>query len=615
MNLRKKVLLAQAPLAAVLVLMGVLAIWTVTYISNHSKDILAYNFHTVLVMQEIKEALEGLDHASSLMMTDERAKGVEQYEQYLFKFEKDLKGYENGITKSEEADQAKVLRILWERYKANLETFTKQNTNAKRQKSYAELRPHYSELKNFILHIVGINQDDMQRKSEEVEDIAAFVTKIVVITSIMVFLLGSAGSGWITDRLLRPLSNLGSIVRQIGEGNLEARALVYGNDEVARLAREFNFMAARLQEYRQSSIGELLQAQLAMQAAIDSLPEPVLIIGADGQLQSANEAAAKILGIQKDVESDPLAFIEEPLKTEIAGLTEYVLSGKGNYVPKSISEAILITKEDKKYYLLPRAQPVYEVGSGIVAATIILQDVSRMKTFYDDKSEALAKITHELKVPLDSVHMAIYALLNMDSPLNTKQQDILFAARKDCERLQGLIKEMLNVSRIEVQAATASMEKVRLFDVIDDSLHSLAQIIKSTKVTVEVDVSPIIPDVMADKGRLKVVLDNIINNAIRHSAESATVKVRAWEQEGTVCCEVHNKGNVIPKEYQEKIFEKFFHVPGMNAEGAGLGLYISREIVTEHGGKIGIVSDEQNGTTCWFTIPVAVQEKEGNEVA
>ena len=100
--------------------------------------------------------------------------------------------------------------------------------------------------------------------------------------------------------MLQPLSALSEATHRIGEGNFDTRAHVRGNDELAQLAHDFNAMAARLGEYRKSSLGDLLQAHLSMQAAIDSLPDPVVIFAVGGDLQNVNQAAQTLLGITSE---------------------------------------------------------------------------------------------------------------------------------------------------------------------------------------------------------------------------------------------------------------------------------------------------------------------------
>ena len=110
--------------------------------------------------------------------------------------------------------------------------------------------------------------------------------------------------------MLQPVSALSEATRKIGEGNFDTRAHVRGNDELAQLARDFNAMAGRLAEYRKSSLGELLQAHLSMQAAIDSLPDPVAIFGIEGNLQNVNQAAESLLGLRTDGAKEPLKNVD-----------------------------------------------------------------------------------------------------------------------------------------------------------------------------------------------------------------------------------------------------------------------------------------------------------------
>ena len=120
------------------------------------------------------------------------------------------------------------------------------------------------------------------------------------------FLIGILASIYLTERLMRPLSVLAQAVRRIAEGDLGGARARRGRDEIAQVAREFNAMAERLAEYRSSSLGELLQAQQASQAAIDSLPDPVLVLDSDGSVLNVNQAGETLLGISAE-SSDPLA--------------------------------------------------------------------------------------------------------------------------------------------------------------------------------------------------------------------------------------------------------------------------------------------------------------------
>jgi signal transduction histidine kinase len=114
---------------------------------------------------------------------------------------------------------------------------------------------------------------------------------------------------------------------------------------------------------------------------------------------------------------------------------------------------------------------------------------------------------------------------------------------------------------------------------------------------------PVLP-VLADAERVGLVFDNLIGNAVRHSPRDSDVSVRSEANGKEVRFEVADRGPGVAPEYRDRIFEKFFRVPGTKGEGIGLGLYISREIVHAHGGEMGVESEQGKGARFWFTLPV-----------
>ena len=155
--------------------------------------------------------------------------------------------------------------------------------------------------------ILALNQDAMVLKSTRLRRQSEWVETAVVRGVLAALVLGLLASAALTSRALRPVAVLGQSVRRLGQGDYAARVRVPegGGSEIAQLASDFNAMAESLQRYRDSSLGELLEAQLAAQATIDSLPDPVVVFDVTGKVANANRAAEQLLGIRARTDTSP----------------------------------------------------------------------------------------------------------------------------------------------------------------------------------------------------------------------------------------------------------------------------------------------------------------------
>src|SRR6185369_13367705 len=180
------------------------------------------------------------------------------------------------------------------------------------------------------------NEDAMIGKSDRAGRLAGEWNTLLVGVSIAGLVLGLVASSIMTSRVLRPLGVLGQTARRLGEGDVAVRARVDSGDEIGALARELNTMAERIQKYRQSSLGELLEAQLAAQATIDSLPDPVLVVALDGELRHANQAAETVLKAR--AESGAIATLDPAIRSLVERMRQHIAAGHGAYIPKGLDE-------------------------------------------------------------------------------------------------------------------------------------------------------------------------------------------------------------------------------------------------------------------------------------
>jgi len=605
MNLYRKILLAEAPLAIALAIVCVVSVVVISSLGSHSQTVLKDNYRSVLAAQRMKEAIERLDSAALFIVAGERQKGIEQAEKNRPIFEAELKVQEENITEAGEKEFTENLRAAWTDYQAKFDRLQK-TTGAQetRQLYFSELEAAFYTVKTAAGEILAINQDAMVRKSDAVRRTAERMNTVTFTVAAAALALGLFISVLLTRRMLQPLSALSDATRKLGEGNFDTRAHVQGNDELARLGHDFNAMAARLAEYRKSSLGELLQAHLSMQAAIDSLPDPVAIFSVEGNLQNVNHAAETLLGLKADSTSkDPLKNVNQPTGAVLERIRSHVLSGKGAYVPRGFEDAVQLTTLLGDRYFLPRGSPVYETRGVVVGATVILQDVTRLRRFEELKNDLVATVAHEFRTPLTSLRMAVHLCTEqVAGPLTDKQAELLHAAREDCDRLQAMVDDLLDLSRIE----SGRVELFPLPTPVSHLVESAIEEHKAEAIEAGLNLSSDFPlpeaRVLADHERIGHVFSNLIVNAVRHTPKGGSLTLGAEVVNDAVRFTVADTGKGISREYQERIFEKFFRVPDAEPRGTGLGLYIAREIVHGHGGDIGVNSEPGKGSTFWFTL-------------
>jgi signal transduction histidine kinase len=536
-------------------------------------------------------------------------------------FERELAVEADNITEPGEGEAVDKMRSRWTEFKRVWSQFSANTDLASRKEfAFATLTPAFRNVKQTADEILDINQDAMILKSQRTEQRAARFERILTVAVILASVLGLLASVSLTTRLLRPLGVVSAAVRRFGQGDLQARARIQGQDDIAQLAQEFNTMADHLERYRKSSLGELLQAQQASQAAIDSLPDPVLMLDAAGNLQGTNAAARTILGIDPEESGSPsFERVDPGVRSLLDRVRAHVVGGRGAYSPKGFEEALRVPAPDGERIYVPRATPIYGENGSVAGAAVVLQDITRLFRFDELKNNLVATVAHEFRTPLTSLRMAIHLCTEEAvGPLTPQQGDLLFAAREDCERLQTIVDDLLNLSRLESGGIDLQKRRIEPQSLVDLAIDVHVSAAKSQQITLRSEVLPGLAEAFADPDRLQLVFTNLISNALRYSPAGSEIVVRALAEpgpadasEGTatgdshIRFEVHDQGPGIPVEHQEALFEKFFRVPGRQGGGAGLGLFIARGIVQAHGGRIGVSSEPGHGSIFWFTIPAA----------
>jgi len=240
--------------------------------------------------------------------------------------------------------------------------------------------------------------------------------------------------------------------------------------------------------------------------------------------------------------------------------------------------------------------------------TLIIKGVEQIVKIDRFRSEFVSIASHQLKAPLSGIRWSIDLLLNDKlGELNEKQKGYLNDISENTTRMIRLVNDLLDVSRIESNHMEMNLTKVSLVEIVEDVVDELNNFAQANNVKITTKIDKDTSNVRTDPRRIKMVIQNLIDNAIKYTRQSkGIVEIGLKNKNGNVCCTVKDNGVGIPKSEQKKVFEKFFRGSGVTERqtiGTGLGLYIAKASIENSNGKIGFISKENKGSTFWFTLP------------
>ncbi|MFC1629705.1 sensor histidine kinase [Patescibacteria group bacterium] len=244
----------------------------------------------------------------------------------------------------------------------------------------------------------------------------------------------------------------------------------------------------------------------------------------------------------------------------------------------------------------------------IIMAFFIIQSFERLAEASRMKTEFISIVSHQLRAPLSNLKWAIEFLMSGRlGKIEEKQTEYFRILKENSGRMEELISGLLTVSRIESATLNLKKEIVSLEKIAESLILEFKPFARASNVGVKFSSQENLPEIFIDPSRIKLVLENLLDNAIRYSQEKGIIEMSLERKEGNLYFEIKDNGVGIPKEDQKYIFQKFFRSENAlkyQTQGSGLGLYIAKAIVEKSGGKIGFKSKENKGTTFWLTLPV-----------
>ncbi len=360
---------------------------------------------------------------------------------------------------------------------------------------------------------------------------------------------------------------------------------------------------------REKSLRDIATEKSKVKTIINCMGDGVLVCDRDGCIVLTNPAASRMIKVSETSLLGNL-LSQCNLHPELSKTIEESLTTK-DLAYTSVSQELSIG-ESEEIFLRAHTAPVRNDIGEIMGSVTVLQDISHLKELDKMKSEFIAMVTHELRAPIAAVEQQLTVILNrMAGELTEKQEQLLSRAKERTKGLLALIKDLLDLSKIEAGKMVQYKEPLGLQEVIQKVVDLMKAEADERKINLQFTSSET-PLIHADRNSMEGIFTNLISNAIKYTPERGEVWVKLGEEGGFVKATVSDTGFGIKKEDLPRIFDKFYRVKTTETRqivGTGLGLSIVKSIVDAHLGSISVESEVGKGTTFTVLFP-----KESNSI-
>lgn len=472
-----------------------------------------------------------------------------------------------------------------------------------------EIIPVFNEIKDELNGIAHVNEIDMFNSKNEATKRSRDSLKLLLFLTPTAVLAGFAISKYYTDKALKPINLLTLSVKSLKEGNLNTQAPILSHDEIGELAMEFNNMTKRLYEFEQSTTGKLLNEKNKSLAIVKSISNPLLVLDTNYKIVLLNNACENMFEL-KESHAIGKHILEVITNTD---LYEHISGLFSQRVKEPHQRLMQFNLNSNEYFLNVLVTGVRDRDSSLNGAVVLFENVTQLKQLERIKTEFISTVSHEFKTPLTSLMIGI-SLLNDKGlgALNEKQSEVIDTIKEDVERLSLLVNNLLKISRIESDKSIFNFEYSSIKNIISESIKTFYEQAENKGILLNCEIEDNLPAVYVDSEKITWVINNLLSNAIKFTMHMGRIDIKAYKNEDKIYVSVKDTGIGIPKEYLEKIFDKFVQIKNHDFDdnGTGLGLSIAREIIEAHDGEIWCESLPGNGSTFVFTLSIESKIKD-----
>jgi len=462
-----------------------------------------------------------------------------------------------------------------------------------------------SQIRSDIFEIMKLNMNAIKQKSNIAKRTAETANLWIAITGTLCFLIAFNLLVNLPNNIANPIKELTGSIQQIANRKYTERVHFTSHSEFGDLAKSFNTMAEKLQEYSTSSLYTLSFEKKRLETLINNMHDPIIGLDEAGTVLFVNEEALKILGMKSETVVGKVAA-ELALTNDLMQSLLTTTSAKENSHPVPMK----IYADGKESYFEKQnvnitITPTGEDQTIAIGDVIILRNITIFKELDFAKTNFIATVSHELKTPISAIKLSLQLLeKEATGTLNEDQKHLIDSIKDDSQRLLKITGELLELSQVETGNIQLNMEKSNPYEMVNYAMEAVKVQAEQKQIELHLDAAKELPNIKADSEKTAWVLINFLTNAIRYSSENSQIVVKLKKENDQISFQVIDTGKGIDKQYKAKVFDKYFQIPGSNKSGTGLGLAISKEFIEAQNGTIGVESELGLGSTFYFKLGV-----------
>jgi PAS domain S-box-containing protein len=563
MRLKTKLSAGLTFLFTVILVFGILGIVSISRLSHESNQVLENNHESIVYTNNMFKALDNI-------RTQKDALEI---------FEDNLHKQENNITEIGEKEVTQELRQDFNELKVNPADPT-----------------NYPQIRSSLTRILDLNEMAIIRKhraAQHMADNAQFWLTIIFTVLILIsftFIFNLPGI------ISNPILKLSEGIKGISNKDYSSRIVIRQNDEFGELARSFNDMAEKLDEYEHSNLSQIKFEKSRIETIIDQMRDGIIGFDENRRILFLNVVAEKLMGVKE---------------ADIIGKYAPDIALKNDLMRTLLQETndkqeLKIYADNKESYFNKDVLHVTSNGV-IIGQVIVLRNITIFHELSEAKTNFVATISHELKTPISSIKLSAQLLAGGKvGTLTPEQKELFDSIRDDSDRLLNITGELLNMTQLETGQIQLKLLPTESKQIVDQALQAVQMQATQRHITFELEMDPNIPYILSDVEKSTWVLINFLTNAVKYSPESNVVHVAVHKKNGSVQFTVQDHGQGIDERYLPKIFDRYFKVPGKHERnGSGLGLAISREFIEAQEGTIWVKSEIGTGSTFGFSLKIS----------